>query len=128
MLKAFLSFIALACSIPTAAAAADLTVDAASDFLIDATINGQPVRLRVDPETSGYIVLNPATVQRLGLRRSMLGSRTRIGPVRLTGGSKVAEVSLGGVTGDRRLVWIDRPAVEGADGADRARPTCLTTG
>jgi len=46
----------------------------------------------------------------------MMGSATRIGPVRLTGSSKVAEVSLGGVTGDRRVVWIDRPAVEGADG------------
>jgi len=115
MLKAFLSFI-VALSVPTFASAADLTVEAASGFLIDATINGQPVRLRVDPETSGYIILNPAAVQRLGLRRSMLGSRTQIGPVRLTGSSKVAEVSLGGVTGDRRLVWIDRPAVDGADG------------
>ncbi|HST35774.1 MAG TPA: hypothetical protein VLK25_04000 [Allosphingosinicella sp.] len=99
------------------ARAADLVVDAASNFTIDATINGQPVRLRVDPETSGYIILNQAAVQRLGLRRSMLGSQTRIGPVRLTGGSKVAEVSIGGVTGDRRLVWLeDRAAVEGADG------------
>lgn len=97
--------------------AADLIVDAASNYLIDATINGQPVRLRVDPATSGYIILNAATVQRLGLRRSLLGSQTRIGPVRLTGGSKVAEVSIGGVTGDRRLVWLtDRPAIEGADG------------
>ncbi|HEY5713698.1 MAG TPA: hypothetical protein VIT38_17510 [Allosphingosinicella sp.] len=96
--------------------AADLTVDAASDFTIAATINGQSVRLRVDPEVSGYIILNPETVARIGLRRSMLGSRTRIGPVRLTGSSKVAEVALGGVTGDRRIVWIDRPAIEGADG------------
>ena len=105
----------------TPAAAADLVVDAASNFTIDATINGQPVRLRVDPETSGYIILNPAAVQRLGLRRSMLGSRTRIGPVRLTGGSKVAEVSIGGVTGDRRVVWIDRPGSgRGRGRADRA--------
>ena len=100
------------------AAAADLTVDAASDFVIEATINGQPVRLRVDPATSGYIVLNAATVQRLGLRRSLIRSATRIGPVRLTGGSKVVEVSIGGVTGDRRVVWLeDRPAVADADGA-----------
>lgn len=99
------------------ALAADLTVDAASNYLIDATINGQPVRLRVDPATSGYVILNAVTVQRLGLRRSLLGSQTRIGPVRLTGGSKVAEVSIGGVTGDRRVVWLnDRAAVDGADG------------
>lgn len=115
MFKAVLSFLC-ALLLPAAVSAAELTVDAASDFLIDATINGQPVRLRVDPETSGYVVLNPATVQRLGLKRSMLGSRTQIGPVRLNGSSKVAELSIGGVTGDRRMVWIDRPAVEGADG------------
>lgn len=108
-----LALLALA---PRFAHAADLTVDAASDFTVTATINGQPVRLRVDPETSGYIILNPETVARIGLRRSMLGSRTRIGPVRLTGSSKVAEVALGGVTGDRRIVWIDRPAILGADG------------
>ena len=101
---------------PASAQAADLVVDAASNFVIDARINGQPVRLRVDPETSGYVILNPETVARIGLRRSMMGSRTRIGPVRLTGSSKVAEVSIGGVTGDRRVVWIDRPAIEGADG------------
>ena len=96
--------------------AADLVVDAASNFTIEATINGQPVRLRVDPEVSGYVILNPEAVARIGLRRSMIGSRTQIGPVRLTGASKVAEVSIGGVTGDRRVVWIDRPAIEGADG------------
>lgn len=99
------------------ARAADLVVDAGSDFLIEATINGHPVRLRVDPETSGYVILNPDTVARIGLRRSMLGSRTQIGPVRLTGSSKVARVALGGVTGDRRVVWLtDRAAVAGADG------------
>ena len=98
------------------AQAADLTVDANSDFLIDATINGHPVRLRVDPETSGYIILNPEAVARIGLRRSMIGSSTRIGPVRLNGSSKVARVRIGETEGRRRLVWIDRPAVDDADG------------
>jgi hypothetical protein len=116
-MRVFLPLFALvAFLLPAASHAADLTVDAASNFIIDATINGQPVRLRVDPETSGYVILNPATVARIGLRRSMLGSRTQIGPVRLTGSSKVAEVTVGGVTGERRVVWIDRPAIEGADG------------
>jgi hypothetical protein len=107
---------ALALLTPAAAGAADLTVDAASGFLIDATINGQPVRLRVDPETSGYIILNPAAAARLGLRGSWIRSRTQIGPVRLDGESAVAHVTLGGVRGSRRLVWIARPAVAGADG------------
>lgn len=97
-------------------AAADLTVAATSNYLIDATVNGQPVHLRVDPEAPGYIILNPSTVRRLGLPRSMSSSETRIGPVRLTGSSKVAQIAIGGVTAKRRLVWIDREAVAGADG------------
>ena len=111
--------ISLACLVLVVAgraAAADLIVDSATSFLIDATINGHPVRLRVDPEASGYVILNPEAVARIGLRRSMLGSRTRIGPVLLSGSSKVAEISIDGVTGDRRVVWIDRPAIDGADG------------
>ena len=110
----FLCVAALLAAAP--AAAADLVVEAGSGYAIDATINGQPVRLRVNPEASGYIVLNPAAAARLGLHRSMLGSRTRIGPVRLDGSSKVANVSIGGVAGNRRLVWIDRPVIDGADG------------
>jgi hypothetical protein len=98
------------------AAAAGLVVDAASNFTIEARINGQAVRLRVDPEVSGYVILNPETVARIGLRRSMIGARAQIGPVRIYGSSKVAEVSIGGVTGNRRVVWSDRPAIEGADG------------
>jgi len=113
LLSCLASFAAL---IATPAAAAELTVDAASNFLIDATINGHRVRLRVDPETSGYIILNGDAVARVGLRRSLLRSRTQIGPVRLDGWSKVAELSIGGVAGDRRMVWIDRDAVDGADG------------
>lgn len=98
------------------AAAEDLTLDAATNYTIDVSINGRPARLRVDPETSGYIILNPDAVARIGLRRSMIGSRTAIGPVRLNGFSKVAEVRIGNQTSDRRIVWIDRRAVEGADG------------
>jgi hypothetical protein len=96
--------------------AADLVVRAADDYLIDATINGQPVRLRVDPETSGYVVLNQDTATRLGLRPSLIRSQTRIGPVRLTGWSRVAELSIGEWTGRRRTVWLDREAAAGADG------------
>lgn len=114
MIRFALLLLAFAFAAP--AAAAELRVAAADNFLIDATINGHPVRLRVDPETSGYIILNPATVARIGLERSMLRSRTQVGPVRLDGWSKVAELSIGGVTGDRRMVWIDREAVAGADG------------
>ncbi len=112
----FAAFLFAWLSLAVPAMAAELRVTVDGNFLIGATINGHAVRLRVDPETSGYIILNAEAVARIGLRRSMIGSRAQIGPVRLDGSSKVAELSIGGVTGDRRMVWIDREMVAGADG------------
>ena len=102
--------------LPHVAGAADLKVEARADYLIDATVNGQPVRLRVDPGAPGYLILNPATATRLGLTPSLMRARTRIGPVRLTGSSREADVAIGGAAGRRRLLWFDRPVIAGADG------------
>jgi hypothetical protein len=106
--------LALFAAVP--ASAEDLHLDAASGYLIDAQINGVPVRLRVDPETSGFIILNGEAAKRIKLRRSMIGAQTVIGPIRVNGSTKVARVSIGGVTGRRRLVFTDRVAAPGADG------------
>jgi hypothetical protein len=111
LVAAFLALFAV-----SPASAKDLTLDAASGYLVDATINGVPVRLRVDPETSGFIILNGEAAKRIKLRRSMLGAEAVIGPVRVKGNTKVARVSIGGVTGRRRLVFTDRVAAPGADG------------
>jgi hypothetical protein len=108
------AFFAVLVAIP--ASAKDLILDAASGYLVDAQINGVPVRLRVDPETSGFIILNGEAAKRIKLRRSMLGAQAVIGPVRVKGNTKVARVSIGGVTGRRRLVFTDRVAAPGADG------------
>lgn len=94
----------------------ELTLDAASGFILPAEINGQPVRLRVDLETSAYVILNPDAASRIGLEPSLLRAETRIGPVTLTGNSKAAEFRIGGADFRKRIVWVDRPAVEGADG------------
>jgi hypothetical protein len=101
---------------PAAALAEPLTLDAASHFTIDAQIDGHAVRLRVDPEVSGYVTLNPDAAQRVGLRPSMIRTRMNIGPVRLTGFSKVAELRIGATASNRRMVWLERRAVDGADG------------
>jgi hypothetical protein len=108
------AFLALFATVP--ASAQDLNLDAASGYLVDAQINGVPVRLRVDPETSGFIILNGEAARRIKLRRSMIGAQTVIGPIRVNGSTKVARVSIGGVTGRRRLVFTDRVAAPGADG------------
>jgi len=87
-----------------------------NNYVIDASINGHPVRLRVDPSAPGYIILNPAAVQRIGLRPSMTRARTTIGPVVLRGSSKTADVTIAGTTSERRLLWWDRAIVSEADG------------
>ena len=102
--------------LPATAKAEELVVDAASGFVVPVEVNGHALRLRVDPETSGYIILNPEAVARIGLRTSLIRAETRIGPVRLTGWSKVARVKIGETEGRRRIVWTDRVAVDGADG------------
>jgi hypothetical protein len=106
----------LALFLTAPATAKDLILDPASGYLVDATINGVPVRLRVDPETSGFIILNGEAAKRINLRRSMIGARAVIGPVRVDGSTKVARVAIGGVTGRRRLVFTDKVAAPGADG------------
>jgi hypothetical protein len=110
-LAALLVFFAIA-----PAAASDLYLDSASGHLVDARINGVPVRLRVDPETSGFIILNGEAARRINLRRSMIGAQAVIGPVRVKASTKVARVAIGGVTGRRRVVFSDRVAAPGADG------------
>ncbi len=89
------AFFALLWAAP--ASAADLILDVASGYLVDAQINGVPVRLRVDPETSGYIILNAHAAQRIGLRRSMLGATTVIGPVRLRGSPRLRALRSAGL-------------------------------
>ncbi len=106
----------LALLLVSAPAAADLTLDAASGWIIDAQVNGVPVRLRVDPSAPGYIILNPGAVRRIGLRESMTRAQTFVGPVRLRGSTKAADVALGGGVSERRLLWWDRDVVNGADG------------
>jgi hypothetical protein len=116
VLRSFFLLI-LAFLVPAApAAAADLTLDEAGGFLIDAQVNGRPVRLQVSTAAPGYIILNPAAAQRVGLRASMTRAQTFVGPVRLRGSSKAAGVTVGGTKTERRILWWDRDVVPAADG------------
>lgn len=100
----------------TSAAASELVLEASTRHVLDATINGYRVRLRVDPETPGYIVLNPDTAFRLLLRSPVAPARAVIGPVRLNGYVRGASLGVGNSSADRRVMWTNRRAVDGADG------------
>lgn len=93
--------------------------------IVPVLVNGQPLRLRVDPGMG--LMLNPQAAQRLRLKQSLLRPSVRVGPVQFSGNSKVARLEVGGWRGNRRFYWFDRDVVAGADGtiglADLPNPT-----
>lgn len=119
LVRSFLSLIglaALATGSVRPAAASELVLRAGSNHIIEAHINGRPVRLRVDPESPGYIILNPDAALRVDVRPSLIRSTTIIGPVRVRGDTMMATVMIGGTTSSRRMVWTDRKVVQDAEG------------
>jgi hypothetical protein len=113
-------FAAAACAAAAAfaspAAAADLTLDASTNFTIPVELRGQTVAMRVDLESSGYPVMNPAVAARLGFRGSLFGASAIVGPVRLKGEQNGTKFRIAGVQRGYRFAFFDRDVVEGADG------------
>jgi hypothetical protein len=103
-------------SAPGSAAASELLLKRSGHHIVEAWIDNRPVRLRVDPESPGYIILNGRAAWRLRLYPTLVSAATIIGPVRVEGSSRIAQVFVGGVTSARRVIWTDREAVDGADG------------
>lgn len=93
----------------------ELTLGPDSGYIVQAQINGHPVRLRVDPGYSG-IVLNPGVAARIGLERSIWENDVMVGPVRMQGETGVAPVVIGTATDTRRIIWFDRNITAAADG------------
>lgn len=102
--------------LPSATWAGDLTLDAASGHIVAVEVNGHPLRLRVDPGSSGYIILNPAAARASGLKGSLFGSRTSIGPVTLDGKSNRVTLTVGASRTRQRAVWVERDVIRDADG------------
>lgn len=115
-LPSHILFAALALPAAGPSRAADIILDPASNFIVEARVNGHPVRLRVDPEASLIVVLNPDSAARIGLTPSLMRGETRIGPVRLTGSTRAASLAIGGVERRRRIAWTERPVVTDGDG------------
>lgn len=114
--------VSVALAIPLALTAAapalepNLTVTAEDGFIVPAVVNGQTLRLRVDPGFAG-IKLNPGAAARAGLRfADGAEMEMEIGPVRIPGATTSGPIRIGGWTGKRRLAWYERDVVSGADG------------
>ena len=88
----------------------------APDQAVEATINGQSVRLRLAPDGDSGISLNPEAATRLALADATGRAEARIGPVTVHGRTVVARVTLFGRSGRQRVAWFDRPVAAGFDG------------
>ena len=107
---------ACAAAVAAPASAADLTLDASNNFTIPVEVRGQTIALRVDLESSGYPILNPAVAARLGFRGSLFGARATVGPVRLRGEQNGAKFRIAGIEDGYRFAFFDRDVIDGADG------------
>lgn len=101
---------------PAPALASELVLGPEGGHVVEGRVNHHPVRLRVDPETPGHVILNGDAAFRLRLFPTTRAAAVIIGPVRVEGASRPTPVTLGGITGIRRVVWTDRTVVDGADG------------
>ena len=98
------------------AAAADLVLDEASGSLVQATINGVPLRLKVQFDHVEGVTLNSDAAARAGLGEGDDKWVERIGPVRREGRSVERRLIVGGVETRASIRWRDSPAALGADG------------
>jgi len=79
-------------------------------------VKGQPASFQVRPDAVSLPVINPAAAQALSLKPSLSKARTVVGRTTLRGFTDAVPVKLDGASSKLRIVWFDRPLVEGSDG------------
>ncbi len=112
---------AAAAQAPEAVRPLHLTASPGAPPVLEARINGAPVRLLVAPDAPRFVLLNPAAADRLGLRANpllSLGVRVDIGGDVSRGRTGRARVAPAGYEAFRqRVVWFeDFDVARGADG------------
>ncbi|MDE2619459.1 MAG: hypothetical protein KGL54_04780 [Sphingomonadales bacterium] len=84
--------------------------------VVSGTVQGQPARLRIQPNGSSTLVLNPDPASRWHLKSGWIGVVVGVGPVKVRGSTAVVRYGVGGVEWRRRIAWFERPAALRADG------------
>lgn len=114
MLSLHTAALAVSATLLLAADASPLVLK--GDFILAATVQATPARLRVDPGAPSIPVFNPDFAERAGFRAGWIGTRARIGPVSVGGRSAVVRLDMGGGVFKRRVTWFQVPYDVGADG------------
>ena len=90
------------------------------EALVPVTVNGTPLRLRIEPGLPGMILVAPALKEPLGLKAGGLfgiGVCYRFGRETTCGGTKVTRLGWAGEKPQkRRIGWMSRPYQPPADG------------
>ena len=98
------------------AGAAELVLAPGSGHIVEASINGAALRLKVLLDESEGITLNPAAAARAGLGNGEGRWVQVIGPVKLLGRFTRSPVLLAGQMLSTPVRWYDRDLLAGADG------------
>lgn len=84
---------------------------------IPITVNGEPIKVLVDPDAPSIPMINPEHQDRLKLKKSMIQAGGRVGPQTSIYSTDVVEIDAGTGPYKRRAAWsIKDVKVEGADG------------
>lgn len=83
--------------------------------IVAGTINGAPVRWRIDPGATGMPTLRPEVAARAGLKPGMFTGVLMVGPVKRVAPTGVAKLTVGSVKLKRRVTW-PQGAGAGVDG------------
>lgn len=113
-----LALLAGLCLATPALAQTSITLRAAPVAIVEAQINGQPVRLEVDPRLPDVLVLNPAAAQRLRVQRvPFVGARVSLDDSYIRGRIARPRIEFGAAGASRAMTGIfNVPATDRADG------------
>lgn len=110
--------LAALCLATPALAQTSITLRATPVAIVDAQINGQPVRLEVDPRLPDVLVLNPAAAQRLRVQRvPFVAARVSLDDSYVRGRIARPRIEFGAAGASRATTGIfNVPATDRADG------------
>jgi hypothetical protein len=111
-----LAFCLIAAAISAPVLADERVMDPSSNYIIDAQINGHPVRLKVDFDAYAWVMINPAVAARVGLDGSMIKFNFKIGTDKIHVDSSLTRLDVPGRSKARRIFWFDRDVADDADG------------